>query len=66
MLYHLPLFSNAENGADMTIESDTGYTPMALAVALGHKRGMCHFVTLNKYNYNFYNHTFKGKLKKFN
>ncbi|XP_026160625.1 DNA-binding protein RFXANK isoform X6 [Mastacembelus armatus] len=25
-------------GADMTIESDSGYSPMALAVALGHKK----------------------------
>lgn len=27
-------------GADMTIESDSGYSPMALAVALGHKKSM--------------------------
>lgn len=25
-------------GADMTIESDSGYSPMALAVALGHTK----------------------------
>ncbi|XP_076582321.1 DNA-binding protein RFXANK isoform X2 [Chaetodon auriga] len=32
------LYSLAANGADMTIESDSGYSPMALAVALGHKK----------------------------
>lgn len=37
LCYHV-LLSNAAHGADMTIESDTGYTPMALAVALGHKK----------------------------
>lgn len=26
-------------GADLTTEADSGYTPMDLAVALGHKRG---------------------------
>lgn len=40
MLCNHVLFSNAAHGADMTIESDTGYTPMALAVALGHKKSM--------------------------
>lgn len=51
------LFSHAANGADMTIESDTGYTPMALAVALGHKKSMCDFLTrdflLVDYNFIF-------------
>lgn len=37
LCYHV-LFSDAAHGADLTIESDTGYTPMALAVALGHKK----------------------------
>lgn len=32
------LLSNLARGADMTIESDSGYSPMALAVALGHKK----------------------------
>lgn len=60
LCYHV-LFSNAANGADMTIESDTGYTPMALAVALGHKKSMCDFLTLNNYIF-LYNLTFQGKL----
>lgn len=34
------LCSLAANGADMTIESDSGYSPMALALALGHKKSM--------------------------
>ncbi|NXQ07324.1 RFXK protein, partial [Vidua macroura] len=29
-------------GADLTEEADSGYTPMDLAVALGHKKGKCH------------------------
>ncbi|NXO63782.1 RFXK protein, partial [Phainopepla nitens] len=28
-------------GADLTEEADSGYTPMDLAVALGHKKGKC-------------------------
>ncbi|NWZ39029.1 RFXK protein, partial [Brachypodius atriceps] len=28
-------------GADLTEEADSGYTPMDLAVALGHKKGEC-------------------------
>lgn len=32
------LSSLSAKGADMTIESDSGYSPMALAVALGHKK----------------------------
>lgn len=46
LCYHV-LLSNAVHGADMTIESDTGYTPMALAVALGHKKSMYDFLTLD-------------------
>lgn len=49
LCYHV-LLSNAAHGADMTIESDTGYTPMALAVALGHKKSMYDFLTLDDYN----------------
>lgn len=48
LCYHV-LFSNAAKGADMTIESDTGYTPMALAVALGHKKSMCDFLTRDNF-----------------
>ncbi|NXX24681.1 RFXK protein, partial [Nicator chloris] len=29
-------------GADLTEEADSGYTPMDLAVALGHKKGKCY------------------------
>ncbi|XP_068517573.1 DNA-binding protein RFXANK isoform X1 [Anas acuta] len=32
-------------GADLTTEADSGYTPMDLAVALGHKKGKCPFHT---------------------
>lgn len=31
----------AARGADLTTEADSGYTPMDLAVALGHKKGKC-------------------------
>lgn len=31
----------AARGADLTMEADSGYTPMDLAVALGHKKGKC-------------------------
>lgn len=34
------LYCVSAKGADMTIESDSGYSPMALAVALGHKKSM--------------------------
>ncbi len=29
-------------GADITFEADSGYSPVALAVALGHKKGKSH------------------------
>lgn len=35
----------AARGADLTTEADSGYTPMDLAVALGHKKGKCPFHT---------------------
>lgn len=47
LIYYQLLISNSliysalANGADMTIESDSGYSPMALAVAFGHKKSMC-------------------------
>lgn len=31
----------AARGADLTMEADSGYTPMDLAVALGYKKGKC-------------------------
>ncbi|XP_061895222.1 DNA-binding protein RFXANK isoform X1 [Entelurus aequoreus] len=36
------LFVFTANGADMTTESESGYSAMALAVALGHKRSKYH------------------------
>lgn len=45
----------------MTIESDSGYSPMALAVALGHKKSMYRLLTPDKYNFIFY--TYESAVK---
>lgn len=37
-------YTVSAKGADLTIESDSGYSPLALAVALGHKKSRYHFV----------------------
>ena len=40
-IIHNPCLS--DKGADLTMEADSGYSPMALAVALGHKKGWYHY-----------------------
>lgn len=35
----IPYFDKLAGGADLTFEADSGYNPMDLAVALGHKEG---------------------------
>lgn len=49
-----------ESGADPTIESDSGFNAMDMAVAMGHRNGMCKLNPLSEATFKAKNHV--GKL----
>lgn len=52
-----------ESGADPTIESDSGFNAMDMAVAMGHRNGTCKSNTQSESTFKAKNHVGTLKLK---